>query len=87
METQKAVVGSIIKIGKHKYQVTDAPISDGCRIWNEPTKELDYCVAVFGDGTMCVQFGEQAGSSRGMRAVLRQAHYSKVIQLKNTHKI
>ena len=81
------MVGSIIKIGKHKFQISDLPIADGDRIYNEPTKELDYCVVAFDDGTMCVQFGEQAGSSRGMRAVLRQEHYLKAIKLKNTHKI
>ena len=56
------------------YQLSDEPIKDGDLVYNEFAKEIDKCVGVFDDGTMCVQF------KSGMRAVLSTKHYRKAIK-------
>jgi len=56
-----------------KYELSDEPIQDGDLVCNEFVKEIDKCIAVFDNNTMCVEF------KSGMRAVLSTKNYKKII--------
>lgn len=75
-----AEVGSTVKVGKHNYTISSEPIKDGDMIWNEASKSLDLCVAIFSDGDMVVQF--MSGNSKGMRASLNSKWFQKAIRQK-----
>jgi hypothetical protein len=72
--TVLAAVGSLVKVGKHTYKITDEPIKDGDMIWNEPSKCLDKCIAVFSDNSIVVQF------DTGARAVFQKKRFQKVVR-------
>lgn len=80
-DIQLAPVGTIVKVGKHTYKISDEEIKAGDTIWNEPTKEIDYCVDAFSDGDLVVRFGEQAGTSKGMRAIFNKRWFQKAIKI------
>lgn len=73
-----AEVGSLIKVGKRTYRITNEPIKSGDLIWNEPSKSLDKCMAAFSDGQIAVEFS--SGMERGMRAVFNSNRFQKVVK-------
>lgn len=70
-----AEVGTVVKRKKGKiYTVSDKPISDGDLVWNESSKSIDKCIAVFPDSnSMVVQF------DTGMRASLLLNWFQKIV--------
>lgn len=65
----------IVKVGKHSYKITDDPIENGNLIYSIYKETIDKCVAIFEDGTICVEFGS------GMRAILSDRHFKRSIKI------
>ena len=70
-----AEVGTVVKRKKGKiYTVSDKPIIDGDIVWNQASKSIDKCVAVFPDSnSIIVQF------DTGMRASLFLNWFQKIV--------
>lgn len=69
-----AEVGSIVKVGKHSYQITDLPMKPNDMVWNEPAKALDKCICIDGN-SIVVEFDS------GSRAVFDKRRFQKAVKV------
>jgi len=64
----------IVKVGKHKYKLSEDEIKDGDLIYNSNANKIDKCLMIVNHGMMCVEF------ESGNRAVFSTRTYKKAIK-------
>jgi hypothetical protein len=67
-----AEVGKVVLFNSRTYRITDSPIYPGDLVWNEASKSVDRCFAVF-EGSIGIELPD------GMRAIIAKERFQRLV--------